>query len=1014
MLDSLDDIVPTGKSGLFILSSPYHVYVWDPIAREVIKHFIFSEKWSNTWSAFEDKHGIIWVTSGNKIFKYSMANDALNEFIVGEGVLDLPEFTNEVTSGLLPFSGTPYDLWFSCAMVGDDAVLRFNYAENRFYGYAANFNYKNNPRIFIRITAKMVEDFAGIRWYGTRPDLYKEVPKKNRMTLYNVGNQQHNLLSDSIFTLFEDSQKRLWVGTAQGVSVYQDSKDVFLHFKGGDGGTQHIFEDRTGQIWIGNIKGLRLFNEADLTFKYILPNQINAVLSISQDQLGQLWVSVWNKGVFILSESGQIIRSFTETESTDGTKLTSNRIGNIFHDSKGNTWLGDQGTRKGIYRYQPDKDVFEEYTFPTGNGNQIHFITEDAVGNLWIGTDDQLSKFNLKTEKFFNFKREEVDSQTSFVIDKNGNFWTGTYGGAGLVSVSSESGNYEIFGEKEGLLHHGVLLRDFIPIDHLGNLYLPTYRGLSVFNTKDHSFQNFGEADGFQKSGRGYVGITRKNGEVWIGGLDGLNKIVPEKLLTEKNTIPPKVWITSMTIMDSTYDAPDGVIFTNSVSYTNQIALEYWQKNFSFDFVALHFLQPELNQYSWKLEGFDPDWSEPSFARSASYTNLPPGEYTFRVKAANADGIWNEEGDFITITIRPPLWATTGAYLLYFMALCGAVFLLHRYQKERTIRIERERLKDEQLAQAAEIERAYSQLKQTQSQLIQSEKMASLGELTAGIAHEIQNPLNFVNNFSEVNSELIEDLKTAVASNDQEEIKAILEDLGSNEEKVRHHGKRADSIVKGMLLHSRTSKGEKVPTDINALCDEFLRLSYHGLRAKDRTFNAKFEMDFDDTIPKIEVVPQDIGRVLLNLFNNAFCAASDEALRVRHNLSEGGAKSDSNSKAKSSKPLTELEEGVDSMESLSTHEENNISRTALSGVVTIQTKFLRDKIKISVIDNGPGIPDDIKDKIFQPFFTTKPTGQGTGLGLSLVYDIVKAHGGSIKVLNNSREGACFIIHLPLV
>jgi signal transduction histidine kinase len=313
----------------------------------------------------------------------------------------------------------------------------------------------------------------------------------------------------------------------------------------------------------------------------------------------------------------------------------------------------------------------------------------------------------------------------------------------------------------------------------------------------------------------------------------------------------------------------------------------------------------------------------------------------------------------------------------------------------------------------SELSKSLENLKSTQTQLIQSEKMASLGELTAGIAHEIQNPLNFVNNFSEVSYEMIEEANEEMEKGEVEEVKYILEELKGNLEKINHHGKRADSIVKGMLLHSRTSKGEKVPTDINALCDEFLRLSYHGLRAKDRTFNADFEMDFDESLPKIEVIPQDIGRVLLNLFNNAFCAASDEALLARHNHSEDKAKLDSNNKAKSSKPLTGLEEGEGGIESLSTSEENKIRRTALSGVVKVHTKNLGANIEITVSDNGPGIPDEIKDKIFQPFFTTKPTGQGTGLGLSLAYDIVKAHGGEIKVESVEGKGTEFKIKIPV-
>ena len=260
-------------------------------------------------------------------------------------------------------------------------------------------------------------------------------------------------------------------------------------------------------------------------------------------------------------------------------------------------------------------------------------------------------------------------------------------------------------------------------------------------------------------------------------------------------------------------------------------------------------------------------------------------------------------------------------------------------------------------------------LKLTQSQLIQSEKMASLGELTAGIAHEIQNPLNFVNNFSELSNELIDEMNDEIDKGDIEEAKHISKDIKENLIKINHHGKRADSIVKGMLHHSRSSSGTKEPTNINKLADEYLRLAYHGLRARDKSFNATLETDFDDSIGNISVIPQDLGRVILNLITNAFYAC--------------------NEKKKS---------GVKDYEP----------------TVTVSTKNLKDQITISVKDNGDGIPKEVLDKIFQPFFTTKPTGQGTGLGLSMSYDIVtKGHGGELTVETKENGGTTFYINLPV-
>jgi len=277
-------------------------------------------------------------------------------------------------------------------------------------------------------------------------------------------------------------------------------------------------------------------------------------------------------------------------------------------------------------------------------------------------------------------------------------------------------------------------------------------------------------------------------------------------------------------------------------------------------------------------------------------------------------------------------------------------------------------LEKEVVERTAELKQSIHELKATQSQLIQSEKMASLGELTAGIAHEIQNPLNFVNNFSEVSNELMSEMNAELDKGDIEEAKIIANDIKGNLEKINHHGKRADGIVKGMLQHSRTSTGQKELTDINALCDEYLRLAYHGLRAKDKSFNAKFETMLSEGLPKIKVVPQDMGRVILNLINNAFYAVND--------------------KQKS-------------------------APAEYTPRVIVKTTLSANTLQISVSDNGNGIPDKIKDKIFQPFFTTKPTGQGTGLGLSLSYDIVKAHGGELKVETTEGNGSLFLIFLPI-
>ena len=308
---------------------------------------------------------------------------------------------------------------------------------------------------------------------------------------------------------------------------------------------------------------------------------------------------------------------------------------------------------------------------------------------------------------------------------------------------------------------------------------------------------------------------------------------------------------------------------------------------------------------------------------------------------------------------------------LAFLLAIGA-FIAYRNKEKANFQLQK---------QKGEIQTALTKLTETQKQLIQSEKMASLGELTAGIAHEIQNPLNFVNNFSDVNTEMIEEMEQEIDKGNTAEVKIIARNIKENNLKITHHGKRADAIVKGMLQHSRNSTAQKEPTDINKLADEYLRLSYHGLRAKDQFFNATLKTDFDESIEKINIIPQDIGRVLLNLFTNAFYAVTEK--KKSHHTLKGGME--------------------------------------YEPVVTVTTKRLGSppaggdggKIEIRVADNGNGIPQKVLDKIFQPFFTTKPTGQGTGLGLSLSYDIIKAHGGEMKVKTREGEGAEFIIEVPI-
>jgi signal transduction histidine kinase len=464
---------------------------------------------------------------------------------------------------------------------------------------------------------------------------------------------------------------------------------------------------------------------------------------------------------------------------------------------------------------------------------------------------------------------------------------------------------------------------------------------------------------------------TYKNrkGQLFIPRVNGFYTFSPAELAvkTDFKIIITDLFINSLPILPGK-ESP----IQKPVEEISDLDLKYNQNTIAFNFAAIDYRQPEATRYFTMLEGYDNIWREAKSEKSSYYFNLSRGKYIYRVIAFNSDGTKAEK--IIIIRINPPWWETWWAYTLYSLLFIVAVWTFIKWRtralkKEKIILEEKVAKRTKELKEEKElVESTLSELKSTQAQLIQSEKMASLGELTAGIAHEIQNPLNFVNNFSELNTELIEEMKNEIDKGDIEEIKAITNIIEKNEQKINHHGKRADAIVKGMLQHSRISSSVKEPTEINALANEYLRLAYHGLRAKDKEFNATMETDFDESIGKVNIIPQDIGRVLLNLYNNAFYAVTEKKRQIG-----------------------------DSYEP----------------IVAVSTKKINGKVEIKVEDNGNGIPQKILDKIFQPFFTTRPTGQGTGLGLSLSYDIIKAHSGEIKVETKEGEGSEFYIVLSV-
>ena len=592
--------------------------------------------------------------------------------------------------------------------------------------------------------------------------------------------------------------------------------------------------------------------------------------------------------------------------------------------------------------------------------NVVVSIFQDRTNKLWVGTwnGGGINLFDSVTKTFKKYI--EGDNISSIYEDKDGVLWIA---GSALYKYNRNADNFIIY--RYPVTFTAISNPISIIEDNQKQLWLSTSDGIVRINPQRDETTVLGKNYGVAETNGLFFSFSYKgrNGQLYFSKESGYYLFDPAKIT--QNIKPAEIIFTGFSLANQLVKPDNKSPLKLSLSKTKEIQLPYNQNIFSFDFAAVDYSAPEDNRLFFMLENYENNWQQANSEQRAYYFNINPGKYVFRVKAVNGYGIWSEKK--ITIIISPPWWKTWWAYSLYALLFISVIIGFDRFQRHRIVLAERQKNEKRELAQAKEIEKAYTELKATQSQLIQSEKMASLGELTAGIAHEIQNPLNFINNFSEVNKELLAEMKEELDKGNLDEVKALADDVIGNEDKINHHGKRADAIVKNMLQHSRTSSAAKEPTDINALADEYLRLSYHGLRAKDKLFNATMKTDFDDSIGKINVIPQDIGRVILNLITNAFYAVN---------------------------------------------EKKQLQIEGYEPTVSVSTKKLGNKVEIIVSDNGNGIPPKVLEKIFQPFFTTKPSGKGTGLGLSLSYDIVtKGHKGELKVETNEGEFTNFIIIL---
>lgn len=1039
--------------GILWIASRNGVYKYDSETGEIKTIKVYTESMFDNTNYFNnivsDPSGNVWVVNNWRgMLKFSAGSDTYEEIsLAGKSKIPGRGWNAIVTSLTIDNSGI---FWFGSL---DNGAIKYDQvnrpfsvfvheennpsslSSNSVFGVAASaakpgviyvgtrgsgLNVYNPARGgFQKIPLKFVNDrFGGsVRgltegrdgsvWLGTFGDGLIRLDKDYReVARYTYDAKSASSISgDVVRVIREDKDKRIWVGTNSGLCVLDPATGTFERIVARD--AKHypisLLTSLNNLIYsdapLGKIDQVKVLE--DRTLKIDIPvSGVYVVAAVGEgDYLGPAdwgWIENLNKDT---------IWTFPSFESSfHGGGAIKNRVAVAPVKLEAGSYLlrykTDDSHSFGSWNESPpdqiglygialldihDKNILDAINQSNASNEHQLIIGSSSIGDIeiadkyvWVSTTGSgISRIDpvTKTVESFSHDPDNTNSLVSnqvndILIDKEGNIWFASDNGLGTLDVQTRT--FTSYNEQDGLptnITTGILEGDN------NELWIATENGISQMVPNEKlgkvTFINYNSTDGL--GGDLFLSLTgakSPDGRFYFAGEHGLTTFTS----IAANKTPPLVVFSNLLVSNkSVLGSDDEIHLEGGLENAKSLEVPYNKDNLSFEFAALHFANPKKNQYAHMLKGYDKDWIYDN-RNFASYTNLDPGEYEFMVRASNAYGIWNEEGKSIHITIHPPWWQTWWAYVSYF-----AMFILIVYVSDKGIRSsiksrERERSREKELKQAREIEKAYTHLKETQAQLVQSEKMASLGALTAGIAHEIQNPLNFVNNFSEINRELLDEMNDEIASGNLEHVKVLAQNIADNESKISYHGRRADAIVKGMLQHSRTSSGTKEPTDINLIADEYLRLAYHGLRAKDKSFNASMKTDFDPGVGKINVVSQDIGRVILNLITNAFYVVAEKRTELNGQLVDGAK---------------------------------------YEPTVTVSTHKASDKVEIRVSDNGTGIPQPVLDKIFQPFFTTKPSGKGTGLGLSMSYEIVtKGHGGELKVETQVGQGTTFIIVLP--
>ena len=1120
----------------------------------------------------EDSKGFIWAGSGNGVSRINPENDEITRFLFEAEGAEFYGSPHNVLGQYHP-EEQPDIIWLATG----NGLVRLNsvtMAYERFL-IAPNEGENINPLNFIHQIVPD-PDNPNVLWVGGPGTGIARFDMQTRsFTSYRKDPRDPNSLSDNnVQSIFADRSGTIWVGTAtEGLEAFNPGAVNFTHLRNDSEDNQSIapgivwgiYEDLEGTLWIGSDVGAAGHYLTKFDIKTGLTNRFKhdpedsstilfgALRVFSEDGQGNFWVG-GSGGLNLLDRTtGKATRyRHPQQEENRGRNNLLALMPTAENDRI--LWVGSLG---GLDRFNTKSGTFEHISLNINDMDQepiVLSLHQDAERVLWAGTNQGL--FRLDTDGNISIAAAYNPEDTTSINNNQivsiaerevepGILWLATQNG-GLNRYDSNTGRTDHFTMNEGIPSNTLygLLED-----KKGTLWMSSNGGISNFDPENNSFRNYGLDDGLmalEYSQNAY--FKGRGGVLYFGSGKGVTAFVPE--LLHINEVPPQVVLSDFKIFNASVPVGPDSPLTKPLSENPNITLAHNQNEVTFDYVALHFANPAKNKYLYKLEGFDSQWIEAGTRRSATYTNLPSGNYTFTVKASNADGIWNEKGASLQLSVLPPWYHTWWAYGLFTGIFFTGVFGIDRVQRRRISKKEQERtaLREAELRAEAENKRradteqlskigraitstlsvdkiietvyenvnslmdaaifgvgiydkqknqldfpatkeegemlppyvnelsddnwlsvwcfknreeiiigdfisehnqyidkheaplvgkvphsviylplvqqnrtigvittqsfnknayspyhvnllrnlatyaaialdnasAYRQLNSTlqelqtmQKQLVQQEKLASLGQLTAGIAHEIKNPLNFVNNFSDLSVELIGEARQEIREikskfNIQNlELSDLLDDIETNLNKIHKHGNRADSIVKSMLQHSRDGNRTKEPTDVNALLKEYVNLSFHGMRAGSKAINVDISLKLEKDIPPVPIIAEDFSRVIVNLCNNSFDAMREKGIK------------NSELKIKNYSPK-----------------------------LTVRTKTEYGNVIVEIEDNGPGISEEIKDKILQPFFTTKKGTEGTGLGLSISSDIIKAHGGNLEVESETDASTKFIITIP--